>query len=127
VPKVKFSVTLKKNHEFRRLYAKGKSVSSGFAVLYVRRNGRAQNRVGITVSTKLGGAVTRNRIRRRFREVYRLNEDRLRFGYDLVIVARSRSYDAKFASLEKDFLRLCEKLSLLSFREDTGDMPAGTL
>jgi ribonuclease P protein component len=109
---LRFSTSLKKNRDFRRLYAKGKSAASGLAVLYCRRNGGSGNRVGVTVSAKLGGAVKRNRIRRRFKEIYRLNEDRLRGGFDIVIVARGRSASAAFRGLEADFLRLCEKLSL---------------
>ncbi|MDR0863122.1 MAG: ribonuclease P protein component [Oscillospiraceae bacterium] len=114
---MKFSVSLKKNHEFRRLYNKGKSAAGGSCVIYCRKNGRGENRLGLTVSTKLGGAVRRNRIRRRLRETYRLNEDKLRRGYDVVIVARARAIDAPFDELRRDFLRLCAKLEL------RGDMP----
>jgi ribonuclease P protein component len=109
---MKFSVSLKKNHEFRRLYAKGKSAAAPTLVLYCRRNGRGVNRLGITASTKLGGAVTRNRIRRRLRETYRLNEGTLRPGFDVVIVARHRAHDAPFGALRADLLRLCVKLGL---------------
>ena len=82
---MKFSRSLKLNHVFRRLYAKGSCVAGRYLVLYCKRNGSKENRVGITVSKKLGGAVVRNRARRRLRECYRLNEHRLRPGYDIVI------------------------------------------
>ena len=107
-------VSLKQNREFRRLYAKGRQAVSPCQVVYCRKNGRDCNRLGITVSTKLGGAVVRNRVRRRFREIYRLNLNRLCTGYDLVIVARSRAVGADYALLEADFLRLCGKLGLLA-------------
>ena len=105
-------VTIKKNHEFRRLYNKGKSAVSAYHVLYCRKNRLGINRLGITASTKLGNAVTRNRVRRRYREIYRQNETKLGVGYDLVIVARSRCIDADFKALTEDFLRLCGKVGL---------------
>ena len=73
----------------------------------------AANRVGYTVSNKLGCAVVRNRVRRRLREIYRLNERRFRPGYDIVVVARGRSVSADYGSLERDFLRACAALGLL--------------
>ena len=109
---MKFSTTLKNSYEFRRLYAKGKYASTSRIVLYVRKNRRAFNQLGITVSTKLGNAVQRNRIRRRLKEIYRLNEDRLLSGFDLIVVAKRKSSFAGYLDLESDFLYLCKKLNL---------------
>ena len=106
-------VTLKKNYEFRRLYNKGKTAVTPYLVVYCLRNNRGTRRVGYTVSTKLGKAVTRNRIRRRLREIYRLNSDRLVFGVDMIIVARSKCVDADYHKMEKAFLRACAELKLL--------------
>lgn len=111
------TVSLKENRLFRRLYAKGKTASSPYLAVYCRRNGSQGNRLGFTVSTKLGNAVTRNRVRRRLREVYRLNEDKLRVGYDIVVVARYRSVRARYSELDKSFLSLAKKLELLRPRE----------
>ena len=72
--------TIKKNYEFRRLYAKGKSAVTPTLVVYTRRIKTDGNRVGFTVTTRLGHAVTRNRVRRRLREIYRLHEAELRRG-----------------------------------------------
>ena len=110
---MKFSVSLKENYAFRRLYAKGQSAATPLLVVYFRRNGRAGNRLGLTVGTKVGKAVVRNRVRRRLREIYRLNEDRLLPGYDIVIVARVRSKAASYRELEGHFLSLCARLGLL--------------
>ena len=107
------TVSLKENRLFRRLYAKGKTAATPYLAVYCRRNGKNGNRLGITVSTKLGNAVTRNRVRRRLREVYRLNETKLRTGYDIVIVARFRSVRARYSELDKSFLSLAKKLGLL--------------
>ena len=110
---MQYTTTLKKNHEFRRLYAKGRSAVTPALVVYSRRNNSGGNRVGFTVTVKLGHAVVRNRIRRRLREIYRLREGELRRGFDLVIVARSRAVKAPYRELERDFLSACAKLGLL--------------
>ena len=81
-------------------------------VIYMRRNKSGMNRVGFTVTVKLGNAVTRNRVRRRLREIYRLHETELLRGVDLIIVARSRSVGAAYRDLEKDFETACRKLAV---------------
>lgn len=110
---MKRAVTLKENYEFRRLYQKGASAVGGGMVIYCRKNRLGHNRLGITVSVKLGHAVVRNRARRRLREVYRLQKDGLRQGYDLILVARGRTASAPWQDLNETFLRLCRKLDLL--------------
>ena len=111
---MRFSHSLKENSQIRRLYAKGKSSANGYLVLYWRKNGLEENRIGYTVSKKLGHAVVRNRIRRRLREIYRLHEEEFLPGRDLVIVARSRAVAAPYAKLERAFLALAEKQNLLA-------------
>ena len=114
---MKHTVSLKGNRSFRRMYAKGKSAASSTVVLYSRRNGSPENRLGLTVGTKVGKAVRRNLVRRRLREIYRLHETELRRGFDMVIVARARSVGATYRELERDFLSACARLSLLE-KED---------
>ena len=109
---MKFSSSLKLNHIFRKLYHTSGQANS-YLVLYARRNRTGGNRVGITVSKKLGHAVVRNRVRRRIREVYRLNEEKFLPGYDIVVVARSRAVDVTFATLEKGYLDLARKAGIL--------------
>ncbi len=110
---MEYTVPLKLNHVFRRLYARGDSAVGRFVVVYARRNGTDGNRLGITTGAKLGRAVDRNRARRRIRETYRLNESRLKRGYDVVIVARSAAIDGDFQEMQRSFLRQCAKLRLL--------------
>ena len=105
-------VSLKENAAFRRLYYRGASAGNRYLVIYCRRNGTDVSRMGLTVSTKLGHAVVRNRVRRRLREIVRLHEDKLAEGYDFVIVARSASVEAEFAALTRAFLTLSAKVGL---------------
>ena len=116
---MKNTAPLKENHLFRRAYNRGKTAADSRLALYVRRNGQRHNRLGFTVSTKVGHAVVRNRVRRRLREIYRLNEDRLRSGFDVVVVVRMRAVDSRYRQLEKSFLKLADKLELLKKEGET--------
>ena len=109
---MEFSTSLKLNHIFQRLY-RTQGYANSCMVLYVRKNRTATNRVGITVSKKLGHAVVRNRVRRRLREVYRLHEDQFCPGYDIVLVARTRAIRADFGTLTDACLSLAEKAGIL--------------
>ena len=117
---MKHTVSLKQNHEFRRLYNKGKSAVSPYFVVYCRKTGRDQSRLGITTGVKLGNAVKRNFVRRRIRELYRTNEDRLLPGYDIVVVARYRILTGPYAEAQRSFLQLMKKLGLLAPGEGGG-------
>ena len=110
------AVTVKENYEFRRIYRKGKSAVSPQLVIYCQRNRRGHSRLGVSVSTKLGCAVVRNRVRRRIREIYRLNTAKMLPGYDLIVVARVRAVETDYQKLDRTYLRLLEQLDLL--RED---------
>ena len=92
---MKHTVALKQNHEFRRLYSKGRNAASPYFAVYCRKTGRPYSRLGLTTGVKLGNAVKRNRVRRRMRELYRTNESKLRPGYDIVMVARARARSAR--------------------------------
>ena len=110
---MKAAVTLKENYEFRRTYQKGVSAVSPVMVLYCRKNRLGRNRLGLVSSTKLGHAVVRNRCRRRLREVYRLAKPQLKTGYDIILVARSRTATAPWPELQQQFRRLCRKVDLM--------------
>ena len=109
-------VTVKENCDFRRIYRRGRSAVSGGVVVYCLKNRKGMSRLGVTVSTKLGHAVVRNRVRRRLRELYRLHKAELLPGYDLIVVARVRAVDMPYAKLEKQYLNCLSQLELL--RED---------
>lgn len=109
---MKYSSALKLNHIFRRLYHTS-GFADGYLVLYARKNRTEGNRVGITVSKKLGKAHVRNRTRRRLREIYRLHEEQFQPGWDIVVVARSKAVDADFQRLTRSYLALAKKAGLL--------------
>lgn len=111
---MKKTVSIKLNRDFRILYRRGKSSVTPVLAMYVRKNKNAENRIGLTVSTKVGKAVVRNRVRRRIREAYRINEEKFSAGYDIVIVARVRAAEVSFSDIEKNLLKLAESLGILS-------------
>ena len=107
------TVTIKKNYDFRRLYSRANSKISPFLVVYAMRRKSPGRRLGITVSTKVGCAVIRNRVRRRIKEAFRLNEELFSDQVDIIVVARVRARDASFAQLEKSLLTLAGELGIL--------------
>lgn len=104
--------TLKQNYEFRRSYRRGKSAATPYLVVYAYKNRLNHNRLGLTVSAKLGGAVQRNRCKRLLHEAYRLHESEFQQGYDFVLVARTRLVTAKCDKAEKMLLRAMKELGL---------------
>ena len=114
---MKYSTSLKRNHIFMRLYHTS-GVADGLLVLYARKNRTDGNRVGVTVSKKLGKAHVRNRTRRRIREVYRLNEEKFQPGWDIVVVARTKAVEAPFGKLTASYLALAKKAGILKPVQD---------
>ena len=109
---MRYTVSIKKNRDFRRLYSKGKTAANSYLVVYCRRNKTAVNRLGLTVGTRIGKAVVRNRVRRLIRDSYRLREEQLKKGYDLVVVARTRAAGASYWQIDAALAALLQKLGL---------------
>lgn len=103
---MKFSESLKKNYEFRSVYRYGRSYANKYLVMYVRENGKEINRVGISVSKKVGNSVVRHRIKRLIRESYRLHENIFNSGLDIVIVARQSASGIDYVTTERSLLQL---------------------
>lgn len=104
--------SLRQNSQFKKAYEKGKYQASGELVLYARKVAGAGG-FGITASKKIGNAVKRNRAKRRLRGLYRKYRSKIRSGYDIVAVARSRTVYAPYDRLEASFLRIAAKLGIL--------------
>ena len=109
---MEFTSTIKQNYEFRRLYSKGKSCANAYLVVYCRKNRAGRSRIGYTVSNKVGHAVVRNRVRRRIREIFRLSQGKMKQGYDIIVVARTRAAHADYWELKRAFEKTCKKLGL---------------
>ena len=100
---------LSKQGEFERVRREGKSYRGTFTALYVLSVPGGENRIGFSVGKKAGGAVRRNRLKRLFREAYRLNKDRLVKGMDLLLVIRGKSGELNFEGAEKELLSLLKR------------------
>lgn len=106
--------SMKDTDSFRRVYREGKSYANRYLVLYLLENGSEGNRVGISVSKKVGNSVIRHRVTRLIRESYRLNEDAISKGYDLVVVARVQAKGRKFDEIASALLHLCKLQGILA-------------
>lgn len=95
-----------KNKDFQIVYKKGKSYANKYLVMYVLENGTQENRLGISVSKKVGNSVVRHRTTRLIRECYRLQESKFRNGYDIVVVARVNAKGRTYYELESALLHL---------------------
>lgn len=101
---------LRKNQEFRRVYSRGKSIVNRYLVMYYAKNNLPYNRVGFSVSKKVGKSVVRNRVRRLMKEAFRLRSIPLKSGYDIVFVSRVRMNKADFKTVEKSMFHLLKKI-----------------
>ena len=101
-----FSESLKKNGDFQRVYKNGKSYANKYLVMYILKQDTQKNRIGISVSKKVGNSVVRHRITRLIRESYRLNEKEFDDGLDVVIVARPGAKEKNFFEIESALLHL---------------------
>ena len=114
-------VSLNKNRDFIRAYKKGRSAVTPCIALYSMKNRQQTNRIGITASKRIGRAVQRNRAKRIIREALMMLKPQLKPGYDLVVVARSRTPYRKtqdvYADLRQAALR---QHLLLDTQEDAG-------
>ncbi len=100
------SESLKKNRDFQLLYKEGKSCANRYLVLYVKENGLEKNRLGVSVSKKVGNSIVRHRITRLIRESYRLHEDMFNSGLDMVVIARVSAKDREMREIESALLHL---------------------
>lgn len=107
---MKYTETLKKNYEFRLVYSKGKSLANKYLVVYKYRNNRELNRIGISVSKKVGNSVIRSRVTRLIRESYRLNEEAIqKEGWDFVVIARSSANGASYEEISNALVNLLKQ------------------
>lgn len=105
---MKFSESLKKNEDFRSVYSSGKSYANKYLVMYIVENHQNRNRLGISVSKKVGNSIVRHRVTRLVRESYRLHEHIFNSGLDIVVVARNSASAVRYAEIESALLHLAK-------------------
>lgn len=118
-----FTESLRKNSDFSRVYRRGKSRANYSLVLYFLNNGTERNRLGISVSKKVGNSVVRHRVKRLIKEAYRLNEEKFISGLDLVFIARVSSKDKSYQEIEKSVLHIAGKMDVLRKDDCAGNEP----
>ena len=101
-----FTESLRKNQQFQFVYKNGKSYANKYMVMYVKKNGLGINRLGISVSKKVGNSVVRHRVKRLIKESYRLHENIFNSGLDIVIVGRQSAAAAGYEEVENALLHL---------------------
>ena len=105
---ISLSEGLKNTNQFKIVYNNGKSYANRDLVMYLRKNDSDTNRLGISVSKKVGNSVVRHRVTRLIRESYRLNEAKLLQGYDIVVVARANAKEKNYFDICRAFLHLAK-------------------
>lgn len=115
---MKYSESLKKNSDFQLVYRKGTSFANRYIVMYVLKNQLDRNRIGISVSKKVGNSVVRHHLTRLIRESYRLNEEKFDCGYDIVVIVRVSAKNQGFHALESALLHGAKLHRLLRSEEN---------
>lgn len=103
---MKYSESLKKYHDFQKVYRSGKSYGNKYLVMYIMENQLNCNRLGISVSKKVGNSVVRHRLTRLIRESYRLKEEMFQCGYDIIVIARVGAKEKSYFDIESALIHL---------------------
>ena len=103
---MKYSESLKKNKDFQTVYKTGKSLANHYLVMYLLPNELNRNRLGISVSKKVGNSVVRHRLTRLIRESYRMSEEHFRRGFDIIVIARTSAKAKSYHEIESALLHL---------------------
>ena len=104
-----FTDSLKNNRDFVNVYTSGKSYANKFLVIYTLKNNSDRNRLGISVSKKVGNSVVRHRLTRLVREAFRINSHCFKNGYDVVAVIREPLKGKDYAAAQHSLMKLLKK------------------
>lgn len=110
---MKLSESMKSNNNFKKVYHSGKSYANTYLIMYVLNNNTDKNKLGISVSKKVGNSVIRHRIKRLIRESYRLNEDMFNSGLDIVVIARAGARGKSYSEINSALLHLAKMHKIL--------------
>ena len=119
---MKYSESLKKNWDFQLVYKNGTSFANRYLVMYVLKNQLNRNRIGISVSKKVGNSVVRHHLTRLIRESYRLNEEKFACGYDMIVIVRVSGKEQGSRSLESALLHLGKLHKILRSEENENNI-----
>ena len=101
-----FTDSLKSNQDFRTVYKNGRSFANSYLVVYLLENNSDRNRLGISVSKKVGNSVVRHHLKRLIKESYRLHENMFNSGLNIVVIARAGAGKADFHQIESALLHV---------------------
>lgn len=113
---MKYSESLKKNRDFQIAYREGISYANKYLVMYIKENHLGYNRLGISVSKKVGNSIVRHRLTRLIRESYRLQEDYFKCGFDIVVIARAGAKGKNYHEIESALLHLGNLHKIINMR-----------
>lgn len=113
---MKYSESLKKNRDFQIAYREGISYANKYLVMYIKENHLGYNRLGISVSKKVGNSIVRHRLTRLIRESYRLQEDYFKCGFDIVVIARAGAKGKNYHKIESALLHLGNLHKIINMR-----------
>ena len=111
--------SLRSNMEFKRVYSGGKNYWNRNLVLYVKKNNVGNTRVGYSITKKIGNSVVRNKIRRRMKEIYRLNFSSIRGNYDLIFIPKKNVVDISYKELESAMLHILKLAGVFISQSDS--------
>ena len=118
---MKYSVSLQKNSDFQFIYDYGISYANKYLIMFVKQNELGINRVGISVSKKVGNSVIRPRVKRLIKESYRLHEEMFNSGLDIVVVARASAKGKSYEAIESALLHVSNLHSILNKEDGNND------
>ena len=111
---MKFTNSLRSNRDFQNVFKSGRSYANKYLVMYVSKNQLNGNRLGISVSKKVGNSVVRHRVKRLIKESYRLQENIFNSGLDIVVIARNSAAEVSYHEIESAMLHLGKLHGILS-------------
>lgn len=106
--------TLKSNRDFKNVYNRKKSFANKYLIMYIKENGTDTLRLGVSVSKKVGNSIVRHRLARLIREAFRLNNDNVKRGLDIVVVARAGLKEKRYKETESAMLHLMKHLDIIT-------------
>lgn len=110
---MKNTLMVKSSREFTRTIKRGKSSSDNYILIFIYPNHLKTNKIGISIGKKVGNSVVRNKVKRLIKENYRLIEEDLKTGYDIIFIPREACKDADFWNIKKSILKSLKKLDIL--------------